>query len=118
MQTEAKRQRTAEKKRKKRDVKRELHLKQRHGAQEMAEHDHFIRYHTSPEDLTPEQQAHPGEDSHENHEVGSDTQRQRQLNQSLDIGTTRMKIDGYEDESEQSSGSSSIEDIRKALGLN
>ena len=39
MQTEAKRQRTAERKRKKREVKRESHLKQRYGAQAMKEHD-------------------------------------------------------------------------------
>ncbi len=121
MQSDTKRQKVAEKKRKKREVKREIHLKQRIGEQALAEHDHMIRFHTSPEDLTPEQQAHPGEE-HATHEVGTDAQRQQQINSPLDVGTTRMKIDGFDGPSTpggpaEESRPQSIEELRESLGL-
>jgi len=99
MKSEAKKQKVREKKNKRRAVLREQHLQKAKGDREMAEHDHWIRFHTDPEELTEAQKAHPGEDhsGHDHEPVGVEQSRSQQLSQPLDVGTTRMKIDGHED---------------------
>lgn len=124
MKSEAKRQRIREKKLRRRNVLREQHLQKAKGQREMAEHDHFIRFHTAPEDLTEEQKAHPGEDhaGHDHAPVGTEQNRTQQLSQPLDVGTTRMKIDGHEDVTGvppqgEVAGAVDPEQLRKELGL-
>lgn len=121
--TERKRQKSQEKKTKKRAVARRKHLETKTSARALAEHDHWIRFHTNPDDLTEEQRAHPGEDhTGHDHEVGSEEQRVQQLNQPLDVGTTRMKIDGFDGPSTPGGPAAeptpmSIDELRESLGL-
>ena len=124
MQSEGKKIKQREKRNKKREFTREKHLKEKYSAAQMAEHDHMIRYHTNPEDLTAEQQVHPGEDPHagHNHELSEDEARRQQVMQPLDVGTTRMKLDGFEDIPEnapptQVAHDLTDEELRKELGL-
>lgn len=128
MQSEGKKIKQREKKNKKREFTREKHLKEKYSAVQMAEHDHMIRYHTDPADLTAEQQAHPGVDPHAGHDhnqegLSEEEARRRQIAQPIDVGTTRMKLDGFEEDIPENAPPTQVahdltpDELRKELGL-
>jgi hypothetical protein len=121
--SEAARQKAREKKNRRRAFLRDQHLKRIKGERMMAEHDHWIRFHTSPDELTEAQKQHPEED-HTGHDHGPiERSRVEQLAQPVDVGTTRMKIEGYEDVTEEIHPAGMVanqlspEELRKELGL-
>ena len=127
MSSEGKKQRAREKKNQKRQLRRVAALEKRKTSKEIAEYQHWIKFHTDDSEVNPEHAMTP-----EQLEV-LDKQRREDYNvhsgpatgydprtAPLDVGTTRLKLDGEQEVEEtfiQDPFLTYEEQLRKELGL-
>ena len=117
MRKESKRQKSHEKKLQRRAKIRMKHLKRARTERELAEYAHWAKFHSDGEAVPAE---HMGIDTGEEKEYNTPIQQKVSTGYDpattpIDVGTTRMKLDGVPDV--QNAGQLSEDQLRKELGL-
>ncbi len=108
MKSELQKQKTREKKLKRRQYLRSKHINQAKSDVERREYEHYIKYHTDTEEVT---------DMHEPTVIDKNTGKPYNPKTTpIDVGTTRMKLDSDEEEP-QAAAYITEDQLRKELGL-
>ena len=127
MSSEGKKQKAREKKNKKRQDRRVVALEKRKTSKEIAEYQHWIKFHTGDDEvnpdhvMTPEQLEALDKQRREDYNVHSGPVTDYDPNTTpLDVGTTRLKLDWEDEKPEgpiQDPTLTYEEQLRKELGL-